>query len=187
MCRVFRKTKNFKTKSQEDTSCSFDADPDNPSNNNQHHHQQLLSEPAQFVSKQGGTGNAGGHPAEPGDYHSTAPHHHFNFTCKQELTVDDYPCSFTVLDPRAHRASYEFQHHQHHYQSSPQEFSTVEDARSSCSFMPHHSYGGGHVEDWMEQSRLRRDQTLADVTCHLSHVNKRPNFVSHENLVHLWN
>ncbi|XP_024392098.1 NAC domain-containing protein 66 isoform X1 [Physcomitrium patens] len=71
VCRVFRKMKNFKTKSQE-TSCSLEED------------QVLLPE---LMSHSEG----GGGPSSQGGEVQYNPHlHHFSFTCKQELSVEDY-------------------------------------------------------------------------------------------------
>jgi len=212
--------KNFKTKSQEDTSCSFEEEQpqvlgpnhhgnhhgDHHGNHHGNHHGEhpVLSESPSFTAKHLTSAMSGtGAEYTP----------HFNFTCKQEISVDDY--STPVMDELQHTVT--GQHtvaglhpgpsslirsclqqacrtkllQDHHgffsavgpaFQGDSTSLKDFDDARSSSTVtLPSN-------EDWIQQ---RRDQTLADVTCHIHVKRQTPGsdrlFVSHENLVHLWN
>jgi hypothetical protein len=208
VCRVFRKTKSFKTKSQE-TSCSLEDD--------QQHAGNLLPE---LVSPKLMFGSDHLH------------HHHFGFACKQEISVDDYGAPVSI--PEAPGSAFHIQDASlHHLQDQlhrinalapcssstfralnaarpsarAEEYSVVplihvesaslkdfDDAHSSLTSEPCFPALPNHSDYWRLEG-TRRDQTLADVTCHVGHLKRQASSqdhlssTNHENitLVHLWN
>lgn len=222
VCRVFRKTKNFKTKSQE-TSCSFEDD---------QHEGNLLPElisatqvPPKLLFA-----------TDAANLHQ---HHHFGFTCKQEISVDDYGTPVNLHDTPG---SSSFHVHQdpslHHLQDQLHrinalatcssstfrtlatsarssscvgdqgEYSVVplihvessslkdfDDARSSLTSEPGFPALQRDSDYWHPDGSARRDQTLADVTCHVGHLKRQTtqehnlSSSNHENsnVIHLWN
>lgn len=221
VCRVFRKTKNFKTKSQ-DTSCSFEEDQQVGCDTLP---AELVSSPSheKYVDSGGGAMN-----------NILQLHHHYNFACKQEISVDDYnahvhdpfvenlhhlqelhrslegstnhplaPCSSSTFRSQQQLSRMNSRDHEnysvapafHHGESSLREFDetrpNVTQDGSLCSLNFPATYQG---EDFwtLESARasLRRDQTLADMTCHVHLKRGTTDHLSashHENLVHLWN
>lgn len=91
VCRVFKKAKSFKTKSSQDTttSCSFELELDHPES------QLILTENYMNSAEKrllitGDAARRAGSGEEDVQYPNGHLDHHFNFTCKQEISVDDY-------------------------------------------------------------------------------------------------
>ncbi|KAG0589440.1 hypothetical protein M758_1G019400 [Ceratodon purpureus] len=220
VCRVFRKTKNFKTKSQ-DTSCSFEED---------QHAGNLLPElmsptivPPKLLFTSDG--------ANPGHLH-----HHFNFSCKQEISVDDYGThiiqeppnsAFHIQDPSLHHLQDQLHRINALAPCSSSTFRALTNGARSCrvdqgeySVVPLIHVESSSLKDfddarsslthetsepcfpvvqsdsdyWRLEGSTRRDQTLADVTCHVGHLKRHSaqdhlSSSNHENtnLIHLWN
>lgn len=208
VCRVFRKMKNFKSKSPEETSCSLDEDLPHPQPNLNPNSQLLSSSESRNFPTRELTSTLR-------DYHG-----HFNFTCKQEISVDDYG----VLHPTTVPATPELQHSVVPAGQHPSPLQLRSSLQQACrpkmlQLQDHHELGlvfhGDFAslrenfddarfqcttaasplvhtaeDHWMQQRREQLqtrvqmrdqapDQMLADVTCHI-HVKR------HENLVHLW-
>lgn len=203
VCRVFRKTKVFKTKSQ-DTSCSLDED------QNQLLPGELLSPPPTAVNLIYHDNNA--HPLQHPSFTN-------NNTCKQEISVDDYgtppqdsPPYFPDSALLHHlQVDQEFQMRLSHPANSldldlapcsssslralnpacrPRadqcEYSVLpfDDARSTVTHEAS-AFPGLQCEEspfWMQpqlqmdgclRTATRGDQTLADVTCHVGRMKRQ--------------
>lgn len=201
VCRVFRKTKNFKTsKSQDDTSCSFEED--------QHQQQRQLQQLPELLSP----------PVSKlifnGNSHELQQHPSYNFQCKQELSIDDYgthdTSTFLATQQQDQQAQLQIHHHLQHqvdhmaHHLAPCSSSTfrelcnrfepptnnIDDARSSeaagsCSPFPDQSAYWMQLSEGAKTVGTRRDQTLADITCHVGRMKRQA--TDQSNLVHLWN
>ncbi|XP_024370098.1 NAC domain-containing protein 26 isoform X1 [Physcomitrium patens] len=213
VCRVFRKVKNLKS---QETSCSFEED------------QHLLPE---LMSPANGSGGSNGRGGE--EHYNPHLHHHFNFTCKQEISVDDYrspiienlhhlqelqrsiedgglhnsvgPSSsstFRSLQQMCSNGRFSRDHAEYSVTPFHVESASLidfDDAKSSVSHesssfpaLTHHDADNWMLECGASKGGPRRDQTLADVTCHVriktrqssDHLSTSTN---HENFVHFWN